>query len=81
MWLGWRAIVTPPAHDAARAVDGTRFGPLYASAVGLTFTNPMTIMAFGGGLRECGARRAARRGTGGRRHDGSPAGLSLVDAF
>lgn len=46
LWLGWRAIVTPPAHDAARAVDGTRFGPLYASAVGLTFTNPTTIMAF-----------------------------------
>jgi putative LysE/RhtB family amino acid efflux pump len=46
LWLGWRAIVTPPAHNAAEAADGTRFGPLYASAVGLTFTNPMTIMAF-----------------------------------
>jgi putative LysE/RhtB family amino acid efflux pump len=46
IWLGWRAIVTPPACDAARAVDSTRLGKLYASAVGLTLTNPMTIMAF-----------------------------------
>ena len=46
LWLGWRAIVTPPAHDAATAIDGTRFAPPYASAVALTFTNPMTIMAF-----------------------------------
>jgi len=46
LWLGWRAIVTPPAHNAAKAVDSTRLRVLYASAVGLTLTNPMTIMAF-----------------------------------
>jgi putative LysE/RhtB family amino acid efflux pump len=46
LWLGLRAIATPPAHDAATARDATRFVPLYASAVGLTLTNPMTIMAF-----------------------------------
>ena len=46
LWLGWRAIRTPPAHDAAKAVDSTRLAPLYTSAVGLTLTNPLTIMAF-----------------------------------
>jgi putative LysE/RhtB family amino acid efflux pump len=46
IWLGWRALLTPPAHRAADAVDSTRLTPLYTSAVGLTLTNPMTIMAF-----------------------------------
>jgi putative LysE/RhtB family amino acid efflux pump len=46
LWLGWRAITTPPAHDTARVRDSTRLGPLYGSAVGLTLTNPTTIMAF-----------------------------------
>ena len=47
MWLGYRAIVAPPQHEAAKAAStGTRFGALYTSAVGLTLTNPMTIMAF-----------------------------------
>ena len=46
LWLGWRAIVTPPSHEAARVRDSVRFVPLYTSAVGLTLTNPMTIMAF-----------------------------------
>jgi putative LysE/RhtB family amino acid efflux pump len=45
-WLGWRAIVTPPSHDAASVRDSTHFAQLYTSAVGLTLTNPMTIMAF-----------------------------------
>ncbi len=47
VWLGWRAMVAPPAHDAAVAPDSARFGALYASAFALTLTNPMTIMAFG----------------------------------
>jgi putative LysE/RhtB family amino acid efflux pump len=46
VWLGWRAIRTPPARQAATAIDSPRLGPLYTSAVGLTLTNPMTIMAF-----------------------------------
>jgi putative LysE/RhtB family amino acid efflux pump len=46
IWLGWRAIVTPPAHKAAKAEDSTHPAKLYATAVGLTLTNPMTIMAF-----------------------------------
>jgi putative LysE/RhtB family amino acid efflux pump len=46
IWLGWRAIRTPPAHTAAVAIDSPRLGVLYSSAVGLTLTNPMTIMAF-----------------------------------
>jgi len=46
LWLGWRAMVAPPTHDAASATDGTRLGALYAGAVGLTLTNPMTLMAF-----------------------------------
>jgi putative LysE/RhtB family amino acid efflux pump len=48
VWLGWRAIVAPPAREAAseKPVGRGAVG-LYASAVGLTLTNPMTIMAFG----------------------------------
>lgn len=46
LWLGWRAIATPPAHDGAKTPETTQLGKLYVSAVGLTLTNPMTIMAF-----------------------------------
>ena len=46
LWLGWRALRTPPAGEAAEAVDSPRLLPLYSSAVGLTLTNPLTIMAF-----------------------------------
>lgn len=47
VWLGWRAIASPPAHEAARAkTDGEGPLALYTSAVALTLTNPMTAMAF-----------------------------------
>lgn len=46
IWLGWRALRTPPTHRAADARDSARLVPLWSSAVGLTLTNPMTIMAF-----------------------------------
>jgi putative LysE/RhtB family amino acid efflux pump len=46
VWLGVRAVRTPPVHEAATTVDSPRLLPLFGSAVGLTLTNPMTIMAF-----------------------------------
>lgn len=46
LWLGWRALRRPPVHQAAAAVDSPRLLPLFGSAVGLTLTNPMTIVAF-----------------------------------
>ena len=46
LWLAWRAVRTPPAHEAAAAVDSPRVSALYVSAVGLTLTNPVTIVAF-----------------------------------
>ena len=46
IWLGVLAVRTPPARSAAAAVDSPRLGVLYSSAVGLTFANPLTIMAF-----------------------------------
>lgn len=48
VWLGWRAMVTPPT-PASLAETPPRGGApgLYSSAVGLTLTNPMTVMAFG----------------------------------
>ena len=46
VWLGWRAIVAPPAHTAAITPGPQGTGSLYASAFALTLTNPMTIMAF-----------------------------------
>lgn len=62
LWLGWRAVRTPPAQDAAVAVDSPRMLPLYTSAVGLTLTNPMTIMAFAAIF--AGAGLVTQAGTG-----------------
>lgn len=62
IWLGWRALRTPPAHAAAIAVDSPRLGVLYSSALGLTLTNPMTIMAFAAVF--AGAGLVAQAGTG-----------------
>jgi putative LysE/RhtB family amino acid efflux pump len=62
IWLGWRAVRTPPVHDAASTVDSPRLGVLYSSAVGLTLTNPMTIMAFAAIF--AGAGLVAQAGTG-----------------
>jgi putative LysE/RhtB family amino acid efflux pump len=62
LWLGWRAIVTPPAHEAAKTADATRLGTLYASAVVLTLANPMTIMAFAAVF--AGAGLVVQPGTG-----------------
>ncbi len=62
IWLGWRALRTPPARTAAVVVDSPRLGVLYSSAVGLTLTNPMTIMAFAAIF--AGAGLVAQAGTG-----------------
>jgi len=48
--LGVRAALQPPSAGFAAApleLDGRQAARLYSSAVGLTLTNPMTIMAFG----------------------------------
>lgn len=70
MWLGWRAIVTPPAHAAAASTEPTRVGAQYLSSIGLTLTNPMTVMAFGAvfasaGLADAATPRAAAVATAG----------------
>lgn len=62
IWLGWRAVRTPPAHSAAATTDSPRLSVLYSSAVGLTLTNPMTIMAFAAIF--AGAGLVAQAGTG-----------------
>lgn len=62
IWLGWRAFRTPPAPSAAVVVDSPRLGVLYTTAVGLTLTNPMTIMAFAAIF--AGAGLVAQAGTG-----------------
>jgi putative LysE/RhtB family amino acid efflux pump len=62
IWLGWRAVRTPPTHTPAATVDSPRLGVLYSSAVGLTLTNPMTIMAFAAIF--AGAGLVAQAGTG-----------------
>lgn len=46
VWLGWRAMRAAVATQAPSAADSRRLGVLYSSAVGLTLTNPLTIMAF-----------------------------------
>ncbi|MFM1917272.1 MAG: hypothetical protein RJB01_787 [Actinomycetota bacterium] len=45
LWLAWRALRSRPVVNET-AVGGVAHGRLFASAVGLTLTNPMTIMAF-----------------------------------
>ena len=62
LWLGWRALRTPPAHEAAKAVDSPRMVSLYGSAVGLTLTNPVTIVAFAAIFASAGL--VAQPGTG-----------------
>lgn len=63
LWLGWRAITAPPTRDAARAIDSRRLKSLYASAMGLTLTNPMTIIFFAAIFASAGL--AAQASTGG----------------
>lgn len=48
IWLGWRALRQRAQQDAptAAVTDRVGLGRLYGSAAALTFTNPMTIMAF-----------------------------------
>ena len=46
-WLGWQAMISPPAHvGRSEKAEAASFGGIYAGSVGLTLTNPMTIMAF-----------------------------------
>lgn len=47
VWLGYQALTSAPAHEAATAPDSESALRLYGSAVALTLTNPMTVMAFG----------------------------------
>jgi len=58
VWLGWRAVMSPPAARAAEAPDSARAGRLYTSAVALTLTNPMTVMAFGAVFASAGLTAA-----------------------
>ena len=62
VWLGWRAIAARPTQDVARASDSRRLKSLYASAMGLTLTNPMTIIFFAAIFASAGL--SAQAGTG-----------------
>lgn len=47
LWLGWRALTAKPGGAAGTRVQGkANHTHLFGSAVGLTLTNPMTIIAF-----------------------------------
>ena len=46
IWFGLRAMRTKPSTSDTVEVDTTRLAKQYSTAVGLTLTNPMTIMAF-----------------------------------
>jgi putative LysE/RhtB family amino acid efflux pump len=65
VYLGVRAMLTQPktaACASADPLDGRGVAALYTSAVGLTLTNPMTIMAFGAVFASAGL--AAQPGLG-----------------
>ena len=63
LWLGLRAIRTPPTAVASGLHDSTRLLPMLGSAVGLTLTNPMTILAFAAIFASAGL--VAQPGAGG----------------
>ena len=63
LWLGVRAIRTPPAPVTRGEPDSTRRLPMVGSAVGLTLTNPMTILAFAAIFASAGL--VAQPGVGG----------------
>lgn len=47
LWLGWRALTAKPDEAATTRVQGkAHHTRLFGSAVGLTLTNPVTIIAF-----------------------------------
>lgn len=47
LWLGWRALTAKPDEAATTRVQGkAHHTHLFGSAVGLTLTNPVTIIAF-----------------------------------
>lgn len=47
LWLGWRALRSrPQAGTVASTPTRTAHARMFGSAVGLTLTNPVTIMAF-----------------------------------
>ncbi|PKQ20128.1 MAG: lysine transporter LysE [Actinobacteria bacterium HGW-Actinobacteria-6] len=65
VYLGVRAMLTQPKTVACASsdpLDGRGVAALYTSAVGLTLTNPMTIMAFGAVFASAGL--AAQPGLG-----------------
>lgn len=65
VYLGVRAMLTQPktvACASADPLDGRGIAALYGSSVGLTLTNPMTIMAFGAVFASAGL--AAQPGVG-----------------
>jgi putative LysE/RhtB family amino acid efflux pump len=65
VWLGYRAMVAAPEHEAAQAAtNGAGFGALYTSAVGLTLTNPMTVMAFAAVFASAGLATATLASAG-----------------
>lgn len=47
IWLGWRALKATPDGKASEPLNTEpKYTHLFGSAVGLTLTNPMTIIAF-----------------------------------
>jgi threonine/homoserine/homoserine lactone efflux protein len=46
IYLGIRTATAPPAARAAKADGGTGFVGAYLSTLGLTLTNPLTILSF-----------------------------------
>jgi len=63
LWLGVRANRTTPTPAASGVRDSTRLWPMLGSAVGLTLTNPMTILAFAAIFASAGL--VAQPGAGG----------------
>ncbi len=62
VWMGWRAVMTPPVHDGSADTSAAGYAAVYVGSVGLTLANPMTIMAFAAVF--AGAGLAAQPGTG-----------------
>lgn len=64
-WLGVRSFLARPADQGAASSNAAAAGPAYLSTLGLTLTNPMTILSFAAVFAGFGLGAATNYGAAG----------------
>ena len=59
LWMAWQAITSTPTEAATATTRRGGYAGAYLSILGLTMTNPMTILAFGALFAGFGVRNGA----------------------